>query len=217
MFSGLIAVDGSVASVEGDARRGLTLVVEAPGAIADGVALGDSVAINGVCLTVVASDARTMRFDVVPETIARTGFDALRAGDRVNVELSLRLGDRLGGHLVYGHVDANASILAKQPEGQGFRLRVVLPDALAPFIVEKGYVALDGVSLTVASVTHDDFTIALIPETARRTTLGTKGPGDRVNIEIDPVARYAHAAMQAYASQRNDAPTADEVAWAYEI
>ena len=218
MFSGLIALDGRVESVDGDARRGLTLVVDAPAAVADGVAIGDSVAINGACLTVVAFDERTMRFDVVPETVARTGFDALRAGDRLNVELSLRIGDRLGGHFVYGHVDANASILAKEPEGQGFRLHVVLPDTLALFIVEKGYVAVDGVSLTIASATQDRFSIALIPETARRTTLGTKGPGDRVNIEIDPVARYACGAIAAYASQTRDvAPTADEVAWAYEI
>ena len=217
MFSGLIAHDGRVASTEGDARRGMTLVVEAPDSIADGVAIGDSVAINGACLTVVAFDARTMRFDVVPETVARTGFEALRAGDRVNVELSLRVGDRLGGHLVYGHVDASASILAKTSEGQGFRLHVVLPDTLASLIVEKGYVAVDGVSLTVASVTADHFTIALIPETARRTTLGAKGPGDRVNLEADPVARYAQGAMAVYAQQRDSAPTADEVAWAYEI
>jgi riboflavin synthase len=217
VFSGLIAHDGRVASVEGDARRGMTLTVEAPDAIAAGVALGDSVAVNGACLTVVAFDARTMRFDVVPETVARTGFETLRAGDRLNVELSLRVGDRLGGHLVYGHVDASASILAKDPEGQGFRLHVVLPDAMASLIVEKGYVAVDGVSLTVASVTPDRFTIALIPETARRTTLGTKRPGDRVNLEADPVARYAQGAMSVYAQQRNSAPTADEVAWAYEI
>ncbi len=217
MFSGLIVHDGRVASVDGDARRGLTLVVEAPDALAGGVANGDSVAVNGACLTVVGFDARTMRFDVVPETVARTGFDRLRAGERVNVELSLRVGDRLGGHFVYGHVDASPSILAKEPEGQGFRLHVVLPDALAPFIVEKGYVAVDGVSLTVASVDHERFTVALIPETARRTTLGTKGPGDRVNVEVDPVARYAQGAAIAYAQQRSDAPTADEVAWAYEI
>jgi riboflavin synthase len=217
VFSGLIAHDGRVASVDGDARRGITLTVEAPDALAAGVAVGDSVAVNGACLTVVAFDARTMRFDVVPETVARTSFDALRAGQPVNVELSLRAGDRLGGHLVYGHVDASASILAKEPEGQGFRLHVVLPDALAPFIVEKGYVAVDGVSLTIASVTPERFTIALIPETARRTTLGTKGPGDRVNLEVDPVARYAQGAMAVYAQQRNAAPTDDEVAWAYEI
>lgn len=216
MFSGLISHDGRVASIEGDARRGMTLVLESPDAISDGVAVGDSVAVNGACLTVVACDERTMRFDVVPETVDRTGFATLRAGSRVNLELSLRLGDRLGGHLVYGHVDASASILSKEPEGQGFRLHVVLPDALVPFIVEKGYVAVDGVSLTVASVTTDGFTIALIPETARRTTLGAKGPGDRVNLEVDPVARYAQGAIAAY-TQRDTAPTADEVAWAYEI
>ncbi|HTW85622.1 MAG TPA: riboflavin synthase [Candidatus Sulfotelmatobacter sp.] len=206
MFSGLIAHAGKVAWIEGDGARGMTLAVEAPGAIADGVAHGDSVAIDGVCLTVVGFDARLMRFDVVPETVARTEIGDLRAGDRVNVELSLRLGDRLGGHLVYGHVDATAPILAKDDEGQGFRLRVGLPDSLAPFIVEKGYIAVDGVSLTVASVEDGAFTIALIPETARRTTLGPKGVGARVNLEVDPVARYARGAFDAYA--RAGVPTA---------
>jgi len=199
VFSGLIVIDGRVGSIEGDALRGMTLVVEAPDALAAGVALGDSIAVNGACLTVVGFDARTLRFDVVPETVARTGFGALRAGDRVNVELSLRLGDRLGGHLVYGHVDDNAPIVAKEPEGQGFRLVVALPPALAPYIVEKGYVTIDGVSLTVAAVDGDRFAIALIPETARRTTLGDKGPGDRVNVEVDPVARYVRGALAAYA------------------
>ncbi len=218
MFSGLIVHDGRVAALAGDARRGMTLEVEAPGAIADGVAAGDSIAVNGVCLTVVRFDARTVRFDVVPETVHRTGFDGLRVGDRINLELSLRLGDRLGGHLVYGHVDANAAILAKEPEGQGFRLHVELPPGLAPCIVEKGYVAVDGVSLTVASVGPDRFSIALIPETARRTTLGTKGAGDRVNLELDPLARYAQAAIAAYAQQQpGSGPTAEEVAWAFEI
>ena len=198
MFSGLIVHEGRVAAVAAEAAGGLTLTVEAPGAVADGVTIGDSIAVNGACLTVVGFDARTLRFDVVPETIARTGFDQLRPGARVNVELSLRMGDRLGGHLVYGHVDANASILAKEPEGQGARLHIALPGELAPFVVEKGYVAVDGVSLTVASADRERFTIALIPETLRRTTLGDKGPGDRVNLEIDPVARYALGAARAY-------------------
>jgi riboflavin synthase len=215
MFSGLIAHEGRVAALEGDVTRGATLTIEAPDAIAEGVALGDSVAINGVCLTVVAFDARTLRFDVVPETIRRAGFDALRPGELVNLELSLRLGDRLGGHFVYGHVDDNVPIVAKEPEGQGFRLFVALPAALAPFIVEKGFIAVDGVSLTIASVGADHFTIALIPETARRTTLGTKGAGARVNLEIDPVARYAQAAIAAYTHP--DGPTPEEVAWAFEI
>ena len=216
MFSGLIVHDGRVASVSGDASRGLTLTIEAPEAVAAGVAPGDSIAINGVCLTVVGFDARTLRFDVVPETVNRTGFDRLRAGERVNVELSLRLGDRMGGHFVYGHVDGNASILAKEPEGQGVRLHVALPDELVPYVVEKGYVAVDGVSLTVASADRERFTIALIPETLRRTTLGDKAPGDRVNLEIDPVARYALGAVRAY-DARGGAPSADEVAWAFEI
>ena len=196
MFSGLIAHDGRIASVSGDADAGMTLVVEAPGAVAEGVALGDSIAVDGVCLTAVGIDGGTVRFDVVPETVRRTEFRTLRAGARVNVELSLRLGDRLGGHLVYGHVDACAPIVAKDEEGQGFRLWVALPDELAPFIVEKGYVAVDGVSLTVASVAPDRFSIALIPETARRTTLGVKGAGDLVNLEADPVARYVVGARR---------------------
>jgi riboflavin synthase len=202
VFSGLIAHPGHVAWVEGDAQRGMTLAIEAQGAIADGVAHGDSIAIDGVCLTVVGFDARLMRFDVVPETVARTDIADLRAGDRVNVELSLRLGDRLGGHLVYGHVDATAPIVGKDEEGQGYRLRVALPDALAPFIVEKGYVAVDGVSLTVAAVEPGAFAIALIPETMRRTTLGTKAVGARVNLEVDPVARYAQGAIDAYVRAR---------------
>lgn len=196
MFSGLIVHEGRVAALAGDAERGMTLTVEAPGAIADGVALGDSIAIDGACLTVVAFDARTMRFDVVPETVRRTELRTLRDGARVNVELSLRLGDRLGGHLVYGHVDACAPIVAKDPEGQGFRLWVALPPELAPFVVEKGYVAVDGVSLTVASVAEGRFSIALIPETARRTTLGVKSAGDLVNLEADPVARYVAGARR---------------------
>jgi riboflavin synthase len=201
VFSGLIVLDGSVERLEGDAQSGMTLVLDAPGAVADGVALGDSIAVNGACLTVVAFDERTLRFDVVPETVQRTGFGSLRPGERVNVELSLRLGDRLGGHLVYGHVDDHAAIVAKEREGQGFRLVVALPDALRPYIVEKGYVTIDGVSLTVASVEGDRFSIALIPETARRTTLGVKGPGDRVNVEVDPVARYVRGALEAYGAR----------------
>ena len=218
MFSGLIAHLGRVASLRGDLRNGMVLTVEAPDAIAEGVAEKDSIAINGVCLTVIAHDARTMTFDVVPESISRAGFDDLHEGDPVNVELSLRVGDRLGGHLVYGHVDANAVIAGKPVEGQGHRLTIELPGSVERLIVEKGYVAIDGVSLTVASVTPGYFTIALIPETARRTTLGTKGVGARVNIEVDPVARYALAAVDAYRrTEDTGGATDDELAWAYEI
>jgi len=216
MFSGLISHQGRIASIAGDATQGITLVVEAPAAIAEGVAEKDSIAINGACLTVVAVDARTMRFDVVPETVVRTNLGELAAGDTVNIELSLRMGDRLGGHLVYAHVDATAAIISKLTEGQGYRLIVETPTTIAAFIVEKGYITVDGVSLTVAAVAAGRFAIALIPETAKRTTLGPKGPGDRVNLEVDPVARYAAAAVAAYA-QQPDTRSSDELEWAYEI
>jgi riboflavin synthase len=218
MFSGLIAHLGRVASLRGDANNGMVLVVDAPGALAEGVAEKDSVAVNGVCLTVVARDDRSMTFDVVPESVARAGFDALRDGDPVNVELSLRMGDRLGGHLVYGHVDASATIRSKLVEGQGHRITIERPASIARYIVEKGYITVDGVSLTVASVREADFTVALIPETSRRTTLGTKAGGARVNLEVDPVARYAFAAIDAYReADEPSAATDAELAWAYEI
>ncbi len=214
MFSGLIAHAGRVVALERDPRGGARLRVEAPTALAEGVAPKDSIAIDGTCLTVVACDARTMEFDMVPETLARTALGALELDDRVNVELSLRLGDRLGGHLVYGHVDATAPILSKTPEGQGHRLAIATPPALALYVVEKGYIAVDGVSLTIAAVRGDRFEIALIPETSARTTLGVKSAGDAVNLEIDPVARYALAAAARYAGA---GPSSEELSWAYEI
>jgi riboflavin synthase len=217
MFSGLIAHLGRVSAIRGGVDEGISLTIEAPGAIADGVAAGDSIAINGVCLTVVSFDTSTMSFDVVPESIRRAGFDAVHPGDPVNIELSLRLGDRLGGHLVYGHVDGGATIIAKEVEGQGHRLTLERPADLAPFIVEKGYITVDGVSLTVASTADGRFTIALIPETSRRTTLGHKTAGARVNLEVDPVARYAIGAMDAYRALDERATTHEELAWAYEI
>ena len=215
MFGGLIAHSGRVAEFRRDPRGGVRLSIEAPAAIAEGVDVKDSIAIDGVCLTVVENDARVVQFDVVPETLARSTLGGLHLGARVNVELSLRLGERLGGHFVYGHVDATAPILAKAPEGQGHRLALDLPEGLEAYIVEKGYVALDGVSLTVAAVRDGRFEIALIPETSARTTFGFKGPGDRVNLEIDPVARYALGAAAAYG--RGGEASSDELDWAYEI
>jgi riboflavin synthase len=216
MFGGLISHLGKVATSEPDPRGGIRLRVEAPAAVAEGVEPKDSVAINGVCLTVVAHDATSMWFDVVPETIERSALGELSPGAPVNVELSLRLGDRLGGHLVYGHVDATARIIAKVPEGQGHRLTVGLPRPLARFIVEKGYVAVDGVSLTVAGLAGGSFEIALIPETSARTTLGSKGAGDPVHLEIDPIARYAVGAAEHYAA-RGGEEIDEELSRAYEV
>lgn len=219
MFTGIIGHAGRVRSCEPDPRGGTALVVFAPTLIAEGAEPKDSICVNGVCLTVVHADVELVRFDVVPETLRRSNLGALRAGEPVNVEASLRAGDRIGGHFVYGHVDATLPILAKRPEGQGSRMTFGLPAELARYVVYKGYVALDGVSLTVASVDAGSFDVALIPETAARTTLGVKAAGATVNFEVDPIARYALGAADAYAEAYDDrgAVTTEELEWAYEI
>ncbi len=212
MFSGLIAHLGEVVSIE-PAQGGVRLGVASAETIAEGVAPKDSIAVDGVCLTVVRHDATTVWFDVVPETLARSTLGTLAPGARVNLEASLRLGDRIGGHLVYGHIDGTTRIIAKDVEGQGHRLVIETPPQLAPYVVEKGYVAVDGVSLTVAATRDGRFEIALIPETSDRTTLGRKNADARVNLEMDPIARYALAAAARYGATS----ATDELAWAYEI
>jgi len=189
MFTGLISDVGTVERVsprQGGARltlRPRTLEVDA-------LALGESVACSGACLTVVERGAGLVSFDAVPETLARTTLGAWRPGTQVNLERALTLADRLGGHLVAGHVDAVGEVLSRAAEGQGARLTVALPPALAPLVAEKGSIAIDGISLTVARALRDRFEVALIPETLARTTLGAAGPGTRVNLEADVVARH---------------------------
>jgi len=190
MFSGLIAYRGTVLKLV-SASGGLTLTVRCEGVERERPQVKDSIAVDGVCLTATAIDGDTISFDVVPETLARSTLGDRAPGDRVNVEYALRVGDRLGGHFVYGHVDAPARVLERSAEGQGERMRIETPPSLAPMIAQKGFVAVDGVSLTVASVNGDSFDVALIPETLTRTTLGSRTAGDRVNLEADPLARYA--------------------------
>ena len=159
------------------------------------VASGDSVAVNGVCLTVAAHKGAVIEFDVIPETLERSNLGALTSGAAVNLEPSLKVGDTLDGHLVYGHVDATTVIQRVDPEGQGVRMWCAIPPVIAPLVCRKGYVAIDGISLTVAEVTDASFAVALIPETLKRTTLGRKRPGDALNVEADPVARYVAAVL----------------------
>jgi len=200
MFSGLIRYRGNVilSSVEGQRAQGggATLVVQCEGVESERPQPGDSIAIDGVCLTATAIDGEAVAFDVVPETLACSTLGDRVAGDIVNVEYALRVGDRLGGHFVYGHVDAAARVLTRTAEGQGERLRVQTPPALATMIAPKAFVALDGVSLTVAATGDGWFEVALIPETIERTTLRTRPPGSRINLEVDPIARYvAHGSI----------------------
>lgn len=197
MFSGLIAYRGRVAALEMLEGGGATLRVVCEGVAIERPSLGDSIAIDGVCLTARDIEDDTIAFDVVSETLKRSTLGERRPGDALNVEYSLRLGDRLGGHFVYGHVDAAAPVLARDPEAQGERLRIARPPASARTIVEKAFVAVDGVSLTVAAAGDGWFEIALIPETLARTTLGARPVGSRVNLEADPIARYVAAAVGA--------------------
>jgi riboflavin synthase len=184
MFTGLVREVGTVASMI-DGR----LMIEAP-ETAQGVQLGDSVAIDGVCLTVVACLDSTLSFDAVPETLARTALGTLDQGSRVNLEPALRAGDPLGGHYVQGHVDGVGSVQSVALEGDGRRVRFEAPAELLKYIVEKGSIAVQGTSLTVAAVDEAGFEVALIPHTLQATTLGTLEREQSVNLETDVLAKY---------------------------
>ncbi len=187
MFTGIVEELGQVAD-----RQGSTLRIQCKQVLSD-VTLGASIAVNGCCLTVVAWGDDWWQADVSNETFARTQLGSLTAGDPVNLERPVRLDDRLGGHLVQGHVDAVGTILAPAPD-----LEVAIDPALARYVVEKGSITVDGVSLTVVHPGPDRFTVALIPHTGEVTTLGTKGPGDLVNLEVDVMAKYAEQLLAAY-------------------
>jgi len=189
MFTGLVADIGTVERVE--PRGGGARLVVRPGALSVAeLSPGESIACSGACLTVVERGQGLVAFDAVPETLARTTLGSWRPGSRINLERALRLDDRLGGHLVQGHVDAVGQVISRLPEGQGVRLAVSLPPSIAALVAEKGSVAVDGVSLTVARADRDRFEVALIPETLVRTTLGEAAPGTKVNLEADVVARH---------------------------
>jgi len=184
VFTGLVREVGTVASLEGG-----RLTIDAP-ATAQGVQLGDSIAIDGVCLTVVACVDSTLSFDAVPETLARTALGTLDQGSRVNLEPALRAGDALGGHYVQGHVDGVGSVQSVASEGEGKRVRFGAPVELLKYIVEKGSIAVQGTSLTVAAVDETGFEVALIPHTLQETTLGELAPEQPVNLETDVLAKY---------------------------
>jgi riboflavin synthase len=188
MFTGLIREVGTVVSREGGAE-GIRLVIEAP-ATASGAQIGDSISIDGVCLTVVAAAEGTLAFDAVPETLDRTSLAALDQGSRVNLEPALRAGEPLGGHYVQGHVDATGSVRSVELEGDGKRIWFDAQPELLRYVVEKGSIAVQGTSLTVAALDPAGFAVALVPHTLVATTLGELEPGQRVNLEADVLAKY---------------------------
>jgi riboflavin synthase len=195
MFTGIVQATGRIHTLEprgGDLR----LRVEATTLGLDDVGLGDSICVSGVCLTVVAIDAGVLAFDVSTETLSRSSLGARVVGDAVNLEKSLRLADRLGGHLVSGHVDGVGAVVSIVDDARAQRWTFRAPTALMRYVASKGSIAVDGVSLTVNEVDGDTFGVALIPHTVAVTTFRERRVGDGVNLEVDPVARYVERLMQ---------------------
>lgn len=188
MFTGIVRELGRISSMH-VAGGGIRVVVEAP-ATAPGVGLGDSVAVNGCCLTAVEVGPRTIEFDAVPETLSRTSLSRLAAGVPVNLEPALRAGDPMGGHVVQGHVDGVGSVRSVVAEGAGRRIWFDVPEAVLRYCVEKGSIAIEGVSLTIAALDEAGVAVALIPHTLAETTLNLLVPGDEVNLEADVLAKY---------------------------
>ncbi|HEY7197664.1 MAG TPA: riboflavin synthase [Gaiellaceae bacterium] len=188
MFTGIVRELGRVEAVEGG-DDGLRVRVRAPETAA-GASIGDSVSVNGVCLTAVAVEDGTLAFDAVPETLRRSSLGALEAGAAVNLEPAVRAGEPMGGHIVQGHVDGVGRVVSLEPEGEGARLTVEASPELSRYLVEKGSVTVEGVSLTVAEIAGTTFAIALVPHTLAATTLGAVSTGDDVNLEVDVVAKY---------------------------
>ena len=202
MFTGIVEELGEVAGIEhhGDAAR---LAIRGS---TEGVSLGESIAVNGVCLTVTDIADGTFTADVMGETLDRSGLGALGPGAPVNLERSVRLADRLGGHLMQGHVDATAAVISRTPSAHWDQVRIGLPAAISRYVVEKGSIAVDGISLTVSAVSPPHaadawFEVCLIPETLKRTTLGTRRPGDIVNLEVDVIAKYVERLLAGEVTQ----------------
>jgi riboflavin synthase len=188
VFTGIVRELGRVVSLEGG-REQARLVVAAPG-LAPELQTGDSVAVDGCCLTVVGSEEEALAFDLSAETLSRSSLGSLRAEQRANLEPAIRVGEPLGGHYVQGHVDAVGRVRSLVPEGEGVRIWIEVPPDVLRYCVEKGSLTVAGVSLTIAELTDDAVAVALIPHTLEVTTLGNAQPGDAVNLEADVLAKY---------------------------
>jgi riboflavin synthase len=190
VFTGLVAALGRLEQI-GDGNGGRQLTIHWPDlAAGEPLELGESVAVNGCCLTVIAATGQTFLVQAGPETLERTNLSNRRAGDRLNLERALKVGDRLGGHFVQGHIDTTAILRDRRPEGEWEFLAFGIEPRWTPLLVSKGSIAVDGVSLTLVDVSPDLFSVMLIPHTLANTTLGIAHPGDRVNIEVDILAKH---------------------------
>lgn len=189
MFTGIVEETGSVIDRQ---EHGLTIRAAT---VMPGMKLGDSIAVNGTCLTVVHFDAGQFQVDLAPETLRRTALGQLETGSAVNLERPLAVSDRLGGHIVQGHIDAAGRITSIRPEGDCFIFRIRAPKRLMPYIVEKGFIAVDGISLTVVAKGDTSFTLSVIPYTLQNTNLREKSANHRVNLEMDILAKYVESLL----------------------
>ena len=208
MFTGIVEELGEIVAIE---RGSESAVLSVRGAVVTSdVTGGASIAVNGVCLTVVEHGAQTFSVDVMAETLKRSSLGALRAGSKVNLERAMAASTRFGGHIVQGHVDGTAQILARLPGDNWEVVQFTLPPELSRFVVEKGSITVDGVSLTVSAITDDTFSVSLIPTTLDLTTLGHKAVGDPVNLEVDVIAKYVEKLVRAYSGASTGAHTIKE-------
>ena len=194
MFTGIIESLGTVTAVD-TAQASSRLTIR--GDVTEGSAVGDSIAVNGVCLTATSIDGDLFSADVMAETLRRSALGTLSPGDAVNLERAATATTRLGGHLVQGHVDGVGTVTARAPSGDFDEVSIALPSELLAYVVVKGSIAIDGISLTVARIDADEITIGLIPETLHRTTLGRRQVGETVNVEVDVIAKYVERLLEA--------------------
>lgn len=194
MFTGIVEELGEVAAIE-EQEDAIRLTVRGPLVVSD-ASHGDSIAVNGCCLTVTEHDAQTFTVDVMRESLDKTSIGALRVGDPVNLERAMPAGGRFGGHIVQGHVDGTGTIASRTPSENWEVVEIGFPAELGRYLVPKGSITVDGTSLTVVDVADDTFTVSLIPTTLAATTLGSKQPGDPVNLEVDVLAKYVEKMMR---------------------
>jgi len=188
MFTGLVEEVGVLTAITGS-EQASRLVIRAE-RVLEGVQLGDSIAVNGICLTVTSQTSRHFSVDVMPETMNKTSLRLARLGQRVNLERAMRVGDRFGGHIVSGHVDSTGTILTREPHANAVLFRIGAAPELLKYIIPQGSICVDGISLTVASVDEASFSVSIIPHTLKQTSLQDRRPGDRVNLEADVIGKY---------------------------
>jgi riboflavin synthase len=201
MFTGIVEELGEVVAVD-DLSDALRLTIAAR-AVLDGTGLGDSIAVNGCCLTVTSLDDGTWTTDVMKESLDKTSLGTVHVGDRVNLERAVTAEKRLGGHIVQGHVDAVGTVLSRLPSDHWDVVEIAIPRHLTKYVVDKGSITIDGVSLTVVRVGDESLTVSLIPETLARTTLGGRAPGDPVNLEVDILAKHVEKLVTAHTKEKS--------------